>query len=321
MARDRQAEELIQRFRSDEELLDALFAHYHDIPPARSGVYRPSVAADIVDGITHVELAIRSRVARFQNLMERDGLTEWPPTDHNPQTEYRVLSPLGREVYLDGTYRDLILGQYYTYRTKSKAVVFIESADKRGTVGGGTAIRITDDWFLTCAHCLPDGASRHLVEFGKEETKNHALADPVTDSDKDLAVFRCPGFPGSVTLSVAPTRADVLEPVLVLHYPDVPQRHRCLVATSGEINAVLPNYQRDRDFLMISTRTAPGSSGGAVLDRRGRLVGVAAELVFDAESTDPSDEATAEARVAGSFFQAIPSDVVCAFLQEGGISG
>jgi S1-C subfamily serine protease len=46
------------------------------------------------------------------------------------------------------------------------------------------------------------------------------------------------------------------------------------LARSAELRQVARDFRDDRDRLVLSSATLPGSSGGPVLNRRGRAVGV-----------------------------------------------
>lgn len=225
---------------------------------------------------------------------------------------YRVMSAYGKEVLSDGSYRNIILGPTYTLDKRSEAVVFMESTNSKGDVGGSTAVYLGNGQYLTCAHCVDGMTDCCIVEFAQGQDIKHPISIVKSDSDRDLALIKST-YTVQTSLAVSPSDANTLDPVLVLHYPRVSQRLRTLVATTGEINAVVRDYY-SRQYLMISARTAPGSSGGAVLDDRGRLVGIVVELAFDATSTDMSPGSGNGGTIWEPFYHAVPPADIRAFL-------
>jgi hypothetical protein len=65
-----------------------------------------------------------------------------------------------------------------------------------------------------------------------------------------------------------------MESLLVLGYPAYPLLHPNLAHITAELSQVGRNFTTERDALVLSSATLPGSSGGPVLSRRGRAIGV-----------------------------------------------
>jgi len=56
-----------------------------------------------------------------------------------------------------------------------------------------------------------------------------------------------------------------LDPLLVLGYPSLPNLRPGLDQISAELRQVARDFPNERDFLVLSSATLPGSSGGPVL--------------------------------------------------------
>lgn len=65
-----------------------------------------------------------------------------------------------------------------------------------------------------------------------------------------------------------------MERLLVLGYPSLPNLQPGLDHISAELRQVARDFRDERDYLVLSSITLPGSSGGPVLTRRGRAIGV-----------------------------------------------
>jgi V8-like Glu-specific endopeptidase len=65
-----------------------------------------------------------------------------------------------------------------------------------------------------------------------------------------------------------------LEELLIFGYPPYPNRLPALHHSRAELHAITQDFRNERDSLIISSVTRPGSSGGPVLSERGFATGV-----------------------------------------------
>lgn len=65
-----------------------------------------------------------------------------------------------------------------------------------------------------------------------------------------------------------------MDRLLILGYPPFPNLRPALDHTTAELRAFPQAVRNERKHLVLSSTTLPGSSGGPVLSRRGRAIGV-----------------------------------------------
>jgi len=95
----------------------------------------------------------------------------------------------------------------------------------------------------------------------------------------DLAIIRT-----EIPDGIVPLRAELhdqgtvdLEPVLVLGYPPIAGHEPTLIPVNAQATAGVPIFGGGGHSLLLQRMTTPGFSGGPVLDRRGRVIGIVRE--------------------------------------------
>jgi hypothetical protein len=177
--------------------------------------------------------------------------------------------------------------QFNRYRG---CVAFIETNDAQGRIGIGTCFHVGDGVFVTARHVIEgrtitkigfdDGYARlALLEkpehWGKKvhgsvniEIGPHFHNDPTID----VACFKCEPYPKK-WIPLGGHMDDwmgqyelVLHQVLVLGYPPIPFSDRpALVASAGEVNALIEKYTGGHPHFIVSTMARGGFSGGPAL--------------------------------------------------------
>jgi hypothetical protein len=177
--------------------------------------------------------------------------------------------------------------QFHNYRG---CVAFIETADSHGDVGIGTCFHVGDGVFVTARHVI-DG--RKITEIGFDDgystlalvekpehwgKKAHGSVNILSgphfhqDSSIDVACFKCEPYPkqwiplGGHLDDWMGQYELVLHPVLLLGYPPIPFSDRpALVASAGEVNALIDKYTGGHPHFIVSTMARGGFSGGPAL--------------------------------------------------------
>lgn len=157
-------------------------------------------------------------------------------------------------------------------RRAAAAVVKVEgTACGVGTQGSGWVIRA--DLVATNVHVIAGHHGTRVLVPGGQALSGRLVH---VDATNDIALLRVPGLePGPLAVD---TRPDFPRPVALTGYP----RNGPLTATAGTAGpprtVVSPDaygrQMRPRVVMPLRGRVQPGESGGPVLDRRGRVLGM-----------------------------------------------
>ena len=155
----------------------------------------------------------------------------------------------------------------------SDAVVIVRSDASTGTgfVVGSSGI------ILTCAHCVSplDGVEVEYHPRGKPDEKKTAEATIIRrDRKLDLALLRIDVSEDLHAVTLAdPLKVKSGEDVTIIANPGLGTEVLESTVTTG----IVSNAQRiieGRSYIQSSAAVNPGSSGGAMFDRQGRVIGV-----------------------------------------------
>lgn len=190
-------------------------------------------------------------------------------------------------------------------------MVRITVKTKAGDLSNGSAFHIGDGWLATAAHVVRDVEIEEVVsEYCKtnlqiERIIFHAddridLAIIKTDLDlshyltKTTIVDSPEGFVKTDHLAIGGHLDDwigdelVLSKVLLMGYPPIPFSNRAvLLASEGEVNAVVDKYNGPHPHFVLSNMGRGGYSGGPVISEYGFLLGILTEsLVMNNQSEE-----------------------------------
>jgi hypothetical protein len=147
------------------------------------------------------------------------------------------------------------------------AVYKVRAVDASGRVNNGSAVLIAPGKLVTTCHVTRSATSIH-VDQGKGAW---AARTYFADIPHDLCILSVPSLEAQPPAEIGATDAlKVGEEVVAVGY-----RHgRKLAVTSGKVKALHPYHRAV--VLQVSAPFEHGQSGGALFDRRGRLVGITA---------------------------------------------
>jgi len=151
------------------------------------------------------------------------------------------------------------------------------AAEDDGGVNVGTAWLGPKGYLVTAHHVVGDAKSVTLYQDGE------AVGDATvvtTDPANDIAVLK-PNLKGRnySNISLRPAPPNLGEDVFTLGYPSPDTMGQAIKMTSGEISSLAgndadSNRTDDRRLMQISAPVQSGNSGGPVIDRSGRVVGI-----------------------------------------------
>lgn len=180
-----------------------------------------------------------------------------------------------------------------------------------GDLSNGSAFHIGDGWLVTAAHVVNEGKIEEIVsEYCSQDLEIEKI---ICHSDErvDLAILKTnldlnhyltktaihgspEGFVKTDHIEIGGHLDDwigdelVLSKVLLMGYPPVPfSSDPVLLASEGEVNAVVDKYNGPHPHFIISNMGRGGYSGGPVLSEFGFLLGVLTEsLVVNNQSEE-----------------------------------
>lgn len=152
------------------------------------------------------------------------------------------------------------------------------SRSRGHAIGSGSGVIVSMDHVVTNAHVV-NGSREQMVHGPDGDIRGRVLA---IDEEHDLALIRAPGIGGTPIPIRAMGSLFLGEPVIASGYPlrdvlgdDLKMTHGNVSGMKGQ-GGVVTAFQ-------FSAPIGSGSSGGAVTDQNGNLVGiVAAALAHDA---------------------------------------
>lgn len=181
------------------------------------------------------------------------------------------------------------------------ALVRVTVHTPAGDLSTGTAFHVGDGWLVTAAHVLKEGALQEVVSEHLEKPLNVESVIFNKDDQIDLALMKTDlelshhldkttihgapaGFVQTDHIEIGGHLDDwlgdefVLSKVLLMGYPPIPfSRHAVLLASEGEVNAIVDKYSGPHPHFIISCPARGGFSGGPVLSEYGFLLGVLTE--------------------------------------------
>jgi Trypsin-like peptidase domain len=167
-----------------------------------------------------------------------------------------------------------LLSSQEIYRAESPGMILIETYDDEGRKrGSGSGFVVaTDGTAITNYHVIR-GASRATVKFG-DGTVGSVEGVESYDQGRDLSVILVTPAPTTVLEIGDSDKMQVGDRVVAVGSPLGLQNTMSEGIVSGLRNGVL----------QISAPISPGSSGGAVFDERGKVIGVSASQMVTGQN-------------------------------------
>jgi hypothetical protein len=187
------------------------------------------------------------------------------------------LSLVGRDAWNDGSIVELTLGMEYVGRRYGPATVHIIVTGVSGEFGGsGFFSAEYPGWIVTGAHVLLERKILRIENQQREIVAMPPFGICLPKDGIDLALVKCDCPPGINPIRIEWRRSKIepMDRLLVLGYPPYPNLLTALDHVSAELRSVTTDFRGEFEHLVMSSVTRPGSSGGPVLSKRGRAIGV-----------------------------------------------
>lgn len=267
--------------------------------PLDGGKFAPRTLTDFLDSLParhrknheHLGLIIRIYCQKLINdgQLFTVGFNQAQDPPYNEQFfSYFFIDELAEY----GTYDFTVLGFPKLVRHFENSVVKLIVApgvDDRETTG--TGFLMEGNRLVTAAHCLPEG-DRVLIENWDAEKSpikritilgREGLNPFKTDRGLvDLAIveFESDPFPDAAKFKL--WGADTLDECLVMGYPSIPGLDIGLIPSAGRVVREFHVYLRNQNMMLVDARVKGGNSGGPVLNKYGKVMGV----ITNGESED-----------------------------------
>ena len=224
--------------------------------------------------------AVRRQLGRAFLKLEQSLLLEPLAGDDNPTTAYREVSELGLELLQQDSYREFVLGLPFVASRWASSVVCIYSKNESGV---GSGFLVGERLIATARHVPEDLGEFEICDHeGHEiEVSGAPIYPQQTSGDLDLALIEIRAQPAGMTPMRLAPHPDLLDEVVVFGFPPVPFTTKPhLLANRGEVSAIV-DLRTDYQAIIVTCLLRGGNSGGPIVDRRGRVVGVASRNLFN----------------------------------------
>lgn len=258
-----------------ESILAFEFAPIEKGLDVKGGVLRQGGAVSMYGGGA-VSPALRKRYLESLDWLRSRGFIRRDHTQTSDQ--FMELTAEGVVAQVDSRSMTFVIPRPWTHwRTEYERGIIHIGVRKDGDLFSGSAFVVGDNKFATCEHnfCGEVVAYVDGAQIEVDDVRTHESAD--------VAVFSLVRSIGIA--AVLPVRDELPSPgeeVAALGFPAVPQRQPVLSISVGAVEALPSNYGGNLQYIQISAATSGGNSGGPVLDRCGRVIGIVSENTYEA---------------------------------------
>jgi hypothetical protein len=168
----------------------------------------------------------------------------------------------------------------YWVRKYQRSVYHVEIRTANGGIRSGTAFAFRRGFLATAEHLLVGEVSVEAPLPSKVSIERVAVHQ-MAEEGIDVAVLTLPlEEPRTPVIPVDITLPERGEPIAVLGYPAVPQRHPALGVFVGLVESIVRDYG-GHEFIQVSASLSGGMSGGPLINAAGSVIGIVSEQTFE----------------------------------------
>lgn len=272
--------------------------------PLGDGKYTPRTLHDFLDNCPkkhrdrHENLGLIIR--KYCHRLIAEGLlfsVGFDPEQNLPYSEQFFSYFFNEELAEYGAYDFTALGFTEIVHRFSPSVIklSVKSIGCSEQEVSGTGFLIENNRMVTAAHCLPPNSNVRIDNWESDKNpiksiKTFAITDPArpvltTRSLIDLAIIE---FESDPFLEVPKFRlwgAGVLDDCLVMGYPNIDGFDFYQIAGTGQIINEHFSYNRKQNMVFVDVRVKGGNSGGPIINRLGKVIGVITNAESESEES------------------------------------
>lgn len=194
-----------------------------------------------------------------------------------------------------------VLGAPFVAQQIKRDLAHITGKTANGDISAGTGILVSEDAVLTCKHVVEDMTlDGSLSIHGRE----HRIGRAIAHKHVDVAIIYLSEPAERFLPDLAFRPAGLLEPVIVAGYPRVPfSLEPTITFQQGEISVQGFRTYLDQTVDLFTAIARPGNSGGPVVGRDGRIVGIVTQTLEEAAAHGGREKPF-------PFFASVPSEVI-----------
>jgi len=235
----------------------------------------------------HPNLGLEIR--RYCHNLIAEGLlfsVGFNPEQELPYSEQFLSYFFSKTMAAYGSYEFVAFGfsKVRDYFAKSVIKLIIEEGDKQHV---GTGFLMDDATLVTAAHCVAKGALiridgwDHLkAPLSRISILGDYLSKPfvLEPGKEDVAILEFHSDPFPNTPKFQLWQESVLDDILVMGYPQLSGFQSGLIASKGEVISKEMSTARNQPLIIFSASVKGGNSGGPLINRLGKVVGLVTNL-------------------------------------------
>lgn len=255
------------------------------------GSINAATTGDFINSNYRYESKVEEVLILCQQLEALGYLIPWSNPQDGPLVKRYYAPKFNQGDASYGVYDFQVFGFPLIRQHFSESVIAILPLKKNGDDDIGSAFLMESNYLVTASHCIMGMKQVIIKGLNTEETKIENIWIPAND-EIDLAIIKFNHKPFPNAHEFQTQEGHLLDEVMTMGYPPVPNFDAILVAetakiaavanltlksTTGEIIAHEAAYRTGQNYFLISARIKGGNSGGPVIGKHGRVIGVVTE--------------------------------------------